>query len=162
MSASPSDILSLSLADPGLLLLAPWRAERLSAWSWQEQVTCLPSRASEHNDARGQTLKGGLRSANRDRLGWVAAVRRGAAQVLKHLPVEHGGLGFPGNLAWVRGQQAARAGPIPHQANAEVEGGKTGGVGEGRGRTRTQKWTFYKDKQKNGIEKTHKEKTEDD
>lgn len=99
MSASPSDILSLSLADPALLLLAAWRAERFPARSWQEQVACLPSRAREHNDARGQTLKGGLDSADGDSLGRVAAVRRGAAQVLEHLPVEHGGLGFAGNLA---------------------------------------------------------------
>lgn len=41
-------------------------------------------------------------------------------------------------------------GPVPRQANAEVKGGKMGERGGGRGGTRTQKETLYKDR----VEKT--------
>lgn len=74
----------------------------VSSVTCQDQVTCLPSRACENNDGRGQALKGGLHSANSNGLCVVFAVWRGTTQVLKHLPMEHGRLSFTCDLAHVR------------------------------------------------------------
>jgi len=68
----------------------------------RDQMTRLPSRAGEHDQGGGQALEGCLHGADGDGLGRVLAVRRGAAQVLEHLPVEHGRLGLTGNLEQTR------------------------------------------------------------
>lgn len=57
-----------------------------------------PSRLGEHNDGAGAALEGSLNGANSDRLCGVTGQMRGAAQLLKHLPVVHGCLSLTGNL----------------------------------------------------------------
>lgn len=93
-------------------------------------MTCLPSGAREHNDAGGQALKGGLDGADGYGLCRVFAVRRGAAQVLEHLPVEHGRLGFAGDLpcasSEVEGKADVKVGKRAGRRGREKKDGNTG------------------------------------
>lgn len=58
----------------------------------------IPASLGEHNDSAGAALEGSLYGSNGDGLRGVTGQVRGAPQFLEHLPVEHCGLCFPGNL----------------------------------------------------------------
>ena len=52
----------------------------------------------KHDDGAGAALEGSLNGTDGNRLSGVTGQMRGAAQLLKHLPVEHGCLSLTGNL----------------------------------------------------------------
>lgn len=85
----------------GILHTAGWGpvwGVDITVWfSFTEEIY-WPARLGEHDDRTGAALEGSFDSTNGDGLCGVTGQMRGAAQLLKHLPVEHGGLGFTGNL----------------------------------------------------------------
>lgn len=60
--------------------------------------TSAPAGFGEHNDGAGAALEGSLDGTDGDGLCGVTGQMGGAAQLLKHLPVKHGRLGFTGDL----------------------------------------------------------------
>lgn len=57
-----------------------------------------PASLSEHDNGTGAALEGSLDSTDCNGLCGVTGQMSDAAQLLKHLSVEHGRLCFPGNL----------------------------------------------------------------
>ena len=57
-----------------------------------------PASLGEHDDGAGAALEGSLDGTDSDGFCGVTGQMRGATQLLEHLPVEHGCLGFTGNL----------------------------------------------------------------
>ena len=62
------------------------------------EVHFSPARLGEHDDGAGAALERGLDGADGHGLCGVTGQMRGATQLLEHLSVEHGGLGFTGDL----------------------------------------------------------------
>ena len=58
----------------------------------------VPASLGEHDDGAGAALERSLDSTDGSGLCGVTGQVRGATQLLEHLPVEHGGFGFTGNL----------------------------------------------------------------
>lgn len=57
-----------------------------------------PASLGEHDNGAGAALEGSLNSTDSDGLCGVTGQMSDAAQLLKHLSVEHGSLCFAGNL----------------------------------------------------------------
>lgn len=71
-------------------------SERGEAPGWISGVS--PASLGEHDDGAGAALEGSLDGSDGDGLRGVAGQMGDAAQLLKHLSVEHGSLCFTGNL----------------------------------------------------------------
>lgn len=64
----------------------------------------LPSRLGEHDDGAGAAFEGSFDCTDSDGLCGVTGQMGGAAELLEHLPVEHGCLGLTGNLNTRKGK----------------------------------------------------------
>ncbi len=90
--------LSLSLFQSSLSLLFLLPDCDRSAFPHHLHANRLPAGPSEDYKRRGQDFKGGLHGADGDGLGGVSGGGQTAAQVLEHLPVEHGRLCLASDL----------------------------------------------------------------